>query len=98
MDLEKRAGPSPVAVFKRDAAETQSASWADYYASLADCGYDCIQTACSCVASPKVERVSDSENRLAGYTSNSAQRTPAPTCTMTITKETVVAQTKTIEM
>ena len=48
---------------------------------LAACGYDCIQTACSCVGQVKT-----------------VYETPAPTCTFTKTKETVVHETKTIDV
>lgn len=78
---KRDAGPTPAAIQQRDAMATKSAQWYDYYATLAACGYDCIQTACSCVGSAKT-----------------VYETPAPTCTFTKTKETVVHETKTIDV
>lgn len=65
---EKREEPNgipqvqvtPLAVLKRDAAVSKAAEWSSYYSALAQCGYNCIQTACSCVASPKIELVCNS--------------------------------------
>ncbi|KAF2484889.1 hypothetical protein BDY17DRAFT_321783 [Neohortaea acidophila] len=81
MDDQRRAGPTPVAFFKRDAAATKTAEWSSYYGALAECGYNCIQTACSCVGTLQV-----------------VLQTPAPTCTSTLTKETVVHETKTVQL
>ena len=55
---EKRgAGATAAAIVKRAIISTKSAEWSSYYSSLVECGYDCVQTACSCVASPRVELV-----------------------------------------
>ena len=94
----RNAGPTAAAVLKRDAMATKTAEWSSYYTSLVECGYDCIQTACSCVASPRVELVRNSHNRLVDGVSDCTQQTPKPTCTSTETKQTVVHETKTIDM
>lgn len=57
LDDKQGGRPTPFAVLKRDNIATKSDEWSSYFSTLVQSGYNYIQTACSCVASPKVELV-----------------------------------------